>query len=329
MYYNNNNIDTASKDLLSGKILDKVTIQKVDSMAFESPFNVFKKNELETGNQIEEIEVGNLTSEDFDATGANALTKKNMDFKALYHKINRRKTMPATVSDAQIKMAMLSKENTAKVANAIATEMQSSSQIEDFEAFKQLLVDIAGTAKNMVICDLNGNGSNIDALTKAVQVVGKNMQFPKTQYNYSGFKKAFSRKDDLVLIMDSTLDARISVDSLATAFNLDKKKLADNIIVVDDLPNIEYAGEQAYAGLSFNIGTDSEIKMYKAGAEGESQVTGKALMFLIDKRALVVDPVERVMTEQYNAKGRFTNKYLHSTDILSYSTLKNAVVFVD
>ena len=329
IFYKGNELDTTTKEQLANKLINKISIQRVDSNVFDNPFNVFKKHELEAGNQIEEIETANLESEDFDPTGAETLAKKEMDFKTLYHKINREKTMKATMSDKQLSKASLSPANTANLANAIATEMSSSSQIEDYEAFKQLLKDIANENKNMVICDLNGNATKIDAITKAIQILGTKMTFPNTQYNYSGYKKAFSRKTDLVLITDATMKARINVDSLAGAFNIDKKALVDNWIVIDEMPKISYTSLKTEKGLEIDIGEEKKIIMHKYKEDGTSTVSGDGIMILLDKRAIVDDPVERVITEQYNAKGRFTNKYLHATDILSYSTLKNAIILVD
>lgn len=328
-YYNGNDVDVTSKDLLSGDILVKITKQEIDSKIFEGIFGVFTKPMLETGFQWEEIEVANLTSEDFDATGSNALTKKNMDFATLYHKINRRKTFKATVSDAQIKMSMLSTSNMATLVSAITNELYNSSAIEDFEAMKQLLKDIIVDKKVMTVCDMNGSGGDMDALTKAIQTLATNMTLPSTQYNFSGFKKAFNKKEDLVLIIDSPTQAKINVDSLASAFNMAKKDLVANIIVVDNFPEMSFTKEKANAGLTFDIGETNTINTYKFDTTGTSEVTGKVIAVLCDKKAIIRDPVERELTEQYNAKGRFTNLYLHATDVLSYSTLKNAVVIVD
>ena len=50
---------------------------------------------------------------------------------------------------------------------------------------------------------------------------------------------------------------------------------------------------------------------------------------LLNKKAIKRDPVEREIEDQRNGAGRFTNYYLHATDLLSYSTLRNAVVLVD
>lgn len=329
VYYDGNAIDQVSTEQLSSTILNKVTKQIIDSQVFDGLFGIFTRKELETGNQLEEIEVGNLTSADFDPAGANALTKANMDFKTLYHKINRRKTFQATVSNAQMKTAMLNTTNLAQMASAISSELYNSSAIEDYEAMKTLLSDIAKENKNMVICDLNGNGSDIDAFVKAIQTIATNMTIPSTAYNFSGFKKAFSKKENLVLIIDSALNSRLNVDSLATAFNMDKKDLVKNIIVVDELPSITYSSLATKQGKTIDIGETNNIVTHKYLATGTDSVSGTALAFLVDRRAIVRDPVERELDEMYNGKGRFTNYFLHATDILSYSTLKNAVVFVD
>lgn len=329
MYYTGNAVDTETKDLLTGELLNKIVKQEIDSKVFEDIFGIFTTKQLDTGMQIEEFEVGNLSSTDFDPSGADALKKANMDFKVLYHKINRRKTFKATISNAQVKMAMLSRENMADTANAISNELWNSSSIEDFEAIKQLFVDIAGTQKAMVICDMNGAGSNMDALTKAIQTLATNMTMPSTAYNYSGFKKEFNRKEDLVLVIDSATKARLNVESLATTFNLDKKDLVNNIIVIDEMPNIEYADLTAEKGKEINIGEENPIVTYKYKEDGADSVSGKAICMLLNRKAIKRDPVEREVEDQRNGAGRFTNYFLHATDLLSYSTLRNAIIVVD
>lgn len=328
-YYKGNAVDTSSKDMLSGDILNKIVKQEMDSKIFEDIFGIFTTKDLETGMQIEEIEVANITSTDFDPTGANTLAKANMDFAVLYHKINRRKTFKATVSNKQVKMAMLNTENMAKVANIITAEMWNSSAIEDFDAVKQLFKDIAGEEKKMVIVDLNGNGADMDALTKAIQTLAINMTLPSTLYNFSGFKREFNKKDDLVLIIDSATRAKLNVDSLAGAFNMDKKELVGNIIVIDQMPAVTYTSEKATKGIEIDIGETNKIITYKPDSTAQTTVTGSAVCFLLNKKAIKRIPVESDVEDQRNGAGSFTNYYLHRTDLLSYSTLKNALVLVD
>lgn len=330
IYYTGNALDTTSKDLLTGDLINKIVKQEIDAKVFEDIFGIFTERKLGVGFQIEEFEVGNLTATDFDPAGANALAKANMDFAVLYHKINRRKTYKATISNAQVKLAMLSEENMARVAEAITAEIWNSSSIDDFEAVKQLLLDIAGEQKKMVICDLNGNGSDMDALTKTIQTLATNMSLPSNLYNFSGFKKEFNKKEDLVLIIDSAMRARLNVDSLAMAFNIDKKSLVGNIIVIDEMPSFTYSSLPADKLKSIDIGETNTIDIYRPDADEQTtSVSGKPICFLLNKKALKRDPVEREVEDQRNGAGRFTNYFLHATDLLSYSTLKNAIVLVD
>ena len=329
VYYNGNTLDTTTNDMLSNKIINKIVLQEIETKIFDDIFGIFTQKKIDNGFQIEEIEVANLVATDFDPNGADALKKANMDFKTLYHKINRYKTYKATISNKQIKRSMLTKEGIAQIATAITNEMWNSSSIDDFEAIKQLFADIANDQKAMVICDLNENGSDMDALTKAIQTLATNMTLPSTLYNFSGFKKEFNKKEDLVLVIDSALRARLNVDSLATAFNMDKKALVENIIVIDQMPNIEYTALKADKGIEIDIGETNKIITYKYNASGSGVVTGKAVCMLLNKRAIKRDPVEREVEDQRNGAGSFTNYFLHATDLLSYSTLRNAVVLVD
>ena len=328
-YYDGNAVDTTSKDQLSGEILNKIVAQEIESKVFGDIFGVFTRKLLDTGKQVEEIEVANLESSDFDPAGTNPLTKADLTVAVLYHKINRQRTFKTTVSNAQVRQAMLSREKMADLANAITNELYNSSAIEDFEAIRQLFKDIAMEQKKMVICDLNGNGGDMDALTKTIQTLATNMTLPSTQYNFSGFKKEFNPKEDLVLVIDSATRARLNVETLANAFNMDKKDLVGNIIVIDAMPDINYTNEKATKGLEINIGETNNVIMYKPNAEAATTVSGKAVCILVNKKAIIRDPVEREVEDQRNAKGRFTNYFLHATDMLSYSTLRNAVVLVD
>lgn len=330
VYYGGNAVDTSTTDLLAGDILNKIVKQEIESKIFEDIFSIFTSKMINTGMQIEEIETANLTSSSFDATGANALVKANMDFKTLYHKINRRKTFKATVSSAQVKLAMLNEQNMADLANMITSELWNSSAIEDYDAMKQLLKDIALEQKAMVIVDLNGNGADMDALTKAIQTIASNMALPSTYYNFSGYKKEFNKKEDLVLIIDTATRAQLNVDSLANAFNMDKKALVANIIEIDAMPTgITFTSEKATKGIEIDIGETNAIATYKADSDGLATVSGSAVCFLLNKKAIKRDMIERDIETQHNSAGRFDNYFLHATDLLSYSTLRNAVVFVD
>ena len=95
------------------------------------------------------------------------------------------------------------------------------------------------------------------------------------------------------------------------------------------MPTIEYAAEKVDALKTIDIGEQNDITIYRPNASGAGTVTGKVKAFLVDRRAIIRDPVERELESERNAKGRFTNYYYHATDVLTYSTLKNAVALVD
>lgn len=328
MYYNDNEIDTTSKEEFANTIITKVVQQEINSDVYQSPLGVFTQGPLDVGAQVEEIEIGNINPTDFDKTGKKALEKADMNIKALYHKKNSDKTFKATVSDKQIKYAMLSRENLAKVGTAITNELENSANIAEYEQMKQLIKDVADK-KKFVLCDMNDLSNNMDNLIKAIQVVSDNMTFPSTEYNFLGFKKEFCRKEDLYLIISTDLKARLNVDSLASAFNIDKKSLVGNILVVDNLPEISYTAEESKKGVELTIGDGATITTYKPQSSGEATATGKAICLLCHRKALIRKPVDRSVEPQRNAEGRFTNYFLHKEDLLSYSPFRNAVLFID
>ncbi len=84
-----------------------------------------------------------------------------------------------------------------------------------------------------------------------------------------------------------------------------------------------------FKGLNIPTSKDGNIDMYKCNEEGEQKVNGKPICFLLNRKALKRINVERKIKTQENGAGDFMNYYLHAEDLLSYSTLRNAVVIVD
>ena len=44
VYYNGNELDTTTKDMLSNKIINKIVLQEIDSKVFENIFGIFTKS---------------------------------------------------------------------------------------------------------------------------------------------------------------------------------------------------------------------------------------------------------------------------------------------
>ena len=329
MYYTDNKYDSTSVEEFAKTIINKLVTQFVNTDVFDDIFTIFDRKIIDgAGYQAEELEVGNITPTDFDPTGANALKKADNKITALYHKINRDKIFKATTSFKQLRTAMLSKENTASLVNAILSELSNSSAIADYEAMKQLLTDIL-TTKKIVVADLNGNGEDMNNLTKTIQILADNMELPSTKYNYLGFKKEFNKKEELVLITDTSHKARLNVDVLANAFHMDKKHLVGNIIALDELPKFELTSEDCAKQIELNIGTAQPVIVAKPQRSGGTAVTGKIIGILLNKKAIIRDKVTRDVDTDKNGEGRFMNHTLNAVDVLSYSPLKNAIVLVD
>lgn len=328
MIYDGNVLDTTSVEQFTDTILNKIVKQEIDQTSFDDPLTVFNKEPIGAGFQIEEIAVGNLDEADFDPEGSNSLTKKKPTFKTIYHKKNYDKQMKVSVSDKQIRTAMLSKQNVANLSNAIVSELSNSATINRFEDKKQLIEDVCTGQKNINLLLLNQNNT-MDDLSKVCQILNTKMKYPSKNFNYLAFKKTTSRPEDLYILMDSETSAQMNVDSLASAFNMDKKTLAGNIIVLDDLPTMEYTALTTNAVTNFKIGENKTVNIVKYASDGTGSVTGKVKMLFIDKKAFQVRPEPRTIESARNAAGRFTNYFLNDEGCLSYSALKNAIAIVD
>jgi hypothetical protein len=108
--------------------------------------------------------------------------------------------------------------------------------------------------------------------------------------------KTFSRKNEQVLILDTATDVSVSVDVLASLFNMTVAEFNDTRkIVIDVFPEIE---------------------------------GGTVHACLVDEKFFQIFDDLYTITSFTNPKGLYTNYYLNVWQTLAYSVLVNAVAFV-
>ena len=101
-----------------------------------------------------------------------------------------------------------------------------------------------------------------------------------------------SRKDEQILILSAAVDTSVSVDVLASVFNMSVADFNDTRkIVIDEFPDTSVRG------------------------------------LLVDEQFFQVYDKLTVMTEFHNGKGLYTNYYYHVWQTVAYSPLVNGVAF--
>ena len=283
-------------------LLNMIIKQVIISKLFSDPLKSLKKGNKPLGDTVEEIYANFLKGETYDPTGANLLTRKLPDVKAIYHRMNRQDKYKVTIGEEQLRKAFASYDKLGAFIQTIINSLYNSSELDEFILIKQLIKQALDN-NAMVTVDVADpllSEQNGKAFIKAVKTVSGGMEFPSTEYNaYLTAQSTdivpittFSRKDEQILIIDNATNVSLNIDVLASIFNMSVAEFNDTRkIVIDAFPDPSVRG------------------------------------VLVDEQFFQIFDDLVTFREFNNGEGLYTNYNLHVWQTLAYSILVNAVAF--
>lgn len=283
-------------------LLNKLVKSTVHTKIFQNPLKSLKKGKKPLGDTVEEIYNNFIKGTQYDKEGKTLLNRDLPDTKTLYHRMNLQMKYPVTVSRMELSKAFMSIESLETYITNIINSLYNSAELDEFMNIKQLIASAIekGAVKTVDIADPLTSEANAKAFIKSVKTVSGLMQFPSTEWN--GYLTAqstdtnpvttFSRKKEQVLILDTATDTTVSVDVLASVFNMSVAEFNDTKkIVIDSFPVANLRG------------------------------------FLVDEAFFqIYDDLFTIGVFQ-NDEGLYTNYYLHVWMTYAFSILVNAVAF--
>lgn len=286
-------------------LLNKVVKSVFHTKMFTNPLKGLKKGKKPLGDTIEEIYNNFLKGEEFDATGANLLNRKLPDTKTVYHRMNYKQKYKVTVNRDLLSKAFSSYSSLESYISNIIESLYNSAELDEFLNMKELIKSAFDkkAIKVIEIDDPLESDVNAKAFIKEVKTVSGLMTFPNSDFNSYLTAQAtdvkpittFSRKKEQILILDTATDISVSVDVLASLFNMSVAEFNDTRkIVIDTFPKVE-------------------------GYEIRGALVDEAFFQIFDD-LLQVRSFD-------NGEGLYTNYILHVWKTLAYSILVNAVAF--
>lgn len=283
-------------------LLNKLVKSVVHTKRFANPLKTLKKGKKPLGDTVEEIYTNFIKGTQYDATGAKLLQRNLPDVKTLYHRMNYKMQYPITVSREQLAKAFMSEESLEKFITNLINTLYNSAELDEFANMKQLLKSAydKNAVKKITVADPLTSAENAKEFIKAVKTISGLMVFPSTAHNaYLDAQDhddvaitTFSRKDEQVLIIDTATDTTVSVDVLASIFNMSVAEFNDTKkIVIDTFPN------------------------------------PNTRAMLVDEAFFQIYDDLFTITHFNNGQGLYDNYYLNVWMTLAYSILVNAVSF--
>jgi hypothetical protein len=295
-----NNIQVANEFVST--LLNKLVKSVVHTKLFTNPLKGLKRGTKPLGDGIEEIYNNFLKGEAYDPTGANLLKRHLPDTKTVYHRMNYKMQYPVTVSREALSKAFTSYASLESYITNLINTLYNSAELDEFINTKQLIKSAFDNQAMKVvdIVDPLVSKENAQEFIKTIKTMSGLMVFPSEEYNAyltaqstdSEPITTFSRKNEQVLIIDTATDTTVSVDVLASTFNMSVSEFNDTRkIVIDVFP-------------------DKDIRAV-----------------LVDEAFFQIYDDFFAITSFNNGQGIYTNYYLNVWQTLAYSILVNAVAF--
>ena len=293
-------------------LVKRIAYTKIENKIFRNKLRVLEGDNIPLGAIGQEIYINPAKGRQFNVNDfAGLLAKYESDVKVEYHQLNSDLQYPATITRPKLKDAFVSWSSLEDFVNGITQSLYNGAYIDQYNLTKGLVA--CAYASNQVVSEviLNPTTSEANAnlfLTKAREIY-LNMQEPTPDYNawrkVGGYGKdilTWTDPENIVLLIRNDIGAYLDVNTLANAFNIDKKVLLGNVIYVNNFNQYDSEGELVYDG---------------------SNIIG----MIADKSWFKIKEQEMTMDEFYNANNRTWQLYLNVVKMYSYSLFSNAVVF--
>lgn len=292
----------------------------VTSKMFSNPWNVFKRGMLEFGETVEEVFVELAKPFEYDpAVAENEVFKREKpDVRAAFHILNYQKFYKTTVQREQLRQAFLTWDGVTDLITKIINSLYAGANFDEFLVMKYLVaVNILnGRLKPITIPAVSS--ANMNTIVSDIKGASNDFTFMSADNNMAGVHN-FSEKNDQYVIINSAFDAIMSVEVLASAFNMDKAEFAGHRVLVDGFGKLDndrlallFADDDTYVPI-----TDAEMTALNA-----------IPAILVDRDWFMILDNLLEFTDQYNAQGLYWNYWLHVWKTLSVSPFANSAVFV-
>lgn len=292
----------------------------ITSKMYDNPWSFFKKGLLEFGESVEEIFVNIAKPFQFDPAIAesNVFKREIPDVRAAFHIMNYQKYYKATISNDQLRQAFLSWQGISDLIAKIVDSMYTGANYDEFQTMKYMLARhiLDGHMYPVEIPEVTT--TNMKGIVSAIKGISNKYTFLSTQYNLAGVA-TYTAKTDQYMLINSTFDATMDVEVLASAFNMDKAEFAGRRVLVDSFGSLDTA---RLAELFANDPTYEEI------GSDELKALDQIPAVLVDRDWFMIFDNFYNFTEQYNGEGLYWNYWYHVWKTFSVSPFANNALFI-
>lgn len=292
-------------------LLRKIVMTAVYNKTFNNPLASLEGERMPLGQFVEDVYVNPAKARGFNVNDfAGLLQKYESEIATQYLTVNSDLQYAVTITREKIRNAFTSWSNLEGFVAGIVNSLYNGAYITRYNQTKGLVLG-AYTGNNIKVETVSAvsDQATAKALVEKIRATYSKMQIPSTKFNaWNQVKggnlalKTWSDPQDIVVLISADVDAKVSVQDLAYAFNMSEADYIARRIIVDDFSQYD--------------------------DEGAVAVDGSAIQAVImDKAWFKIKTQDFAMDEFYNANNRCWNYYLNDGRMVNYSLFANAVVF--
>lgn len=221
-------------------LVNRIGLVIFQSKIWRNPMAIFKRDPLEFGAVIEEIQVGLLESKVYDPDRnymEETLFKRELPpIEAAYHKINRQNMYTVSINDQMLKRAFLSEYGISQMVTSLMNTLYNSDNNDEFLLMCGLLPKYAANGGyfkvNVPNVEDNASGpEQAKALLRSVRAYAAKLGFFSPHYNASKLE-TFAAQEDMVLLVSPEVKAALDVEAFASAFNIPYTDVPARVITI-------------------------------------------------------------------------------------------------
>ena len=291
-------------------LVNKLVYQQFLAKTFNNPLQLLDGDRIPLGFAGEEGYVNPSKGRVFNVNDfAGLLVKYEADVKIQYQTVNADLQYAVTVSRQQLKKAMTSWGNLEEFITSISNSLYNGAYI-DMYRFTKNIVSGAYQGNKGVIQTVSAvtDQASAKAFVQTARELFLNFQLPSTSFNAwtkndgSGRPiTAWCNSEDIVMIIRNDVRAKIDVQDLATAFNVEYADLLGRIATVDNFDSYDDDGNKVFDG---------------------SAILG----VIADKSWFRIKTQDMFMENFYNPNNRTMQYFLNVIRMYNFSLFANGVI---
>jgi hypothetical protein len=232
------NQNSKTQNSFLNELIDRIGIVVLEQADLRNPLKVFKKGTMMFGRSVQEIFTDLIKAQSFNPADAEeTLFKRNPPAtKVLFHDTWRKELYKTTIEEEELQHAFVSIERFQSFITTIYNALYNSNEVDEYIWTKATLESYIarGFAGRYVSVDAITDQATVQDFLKLARAHYRLLTLPQgsRDYNASGVWTR-TPSDRLWIMISAELEASVSVDALAYAFNMDRADFLGRVIIID------------------------------------------------------------------------------------------------